>query len=100
MPVTEEGIEKLIVEEIYMDTREAWQEERHEDPRGKTTICVLKLSNGYEVVGSSGCVDPGDFNVEMGREVARQNAVEKIWLIEGYKLQLENYKKLMAAKFD
>lgn len=53
----------------------------------KTTICLLTLKTGFEVVGTSGVVDPKKFDFEIGKEIARKNAVEKIWEIEGYRLQ-------------
>jgi hypothetical protein len=28
----------------------------------KTTICTLTLKNGFEVIGTSACVDPANFD--------------------------------------
>lgn len=50
------------------------------------TIAVLKLDNGYAVIGQSAPADPENFNFELGKKFARQNAVEKIWPLEGYLL--------------
>lgn len=51
------------------------------------TFCVLVLRNGFTVTGESACVSPENFDAEIGRKVARQNAVQKIWPLEGYALR-------------
>lgn len=49
------------------------------------TFCVLVLKNGFTVTGES--LSPENFDAEIGRKIARQNAVNKIWLLEGYLLK-------------
>ena len=51
------------------------------------TFCVLVLSNGFSVTGESACASPENFNVEIGRKIARQNAVQKIWPLLGFALK-------------
>lgn len=51
------------------------------------TFCVLVLRNGFTVTGESACASPENFDEEIGRKIARQNAVNKIWLLEGYLLK-------------
>lgn len=51
------------------------------------TFCVLVLNNGFTVTGESACASPENFNAELGRKIARQNAVQKIWPLEGYLLR-------------
>lgn len=51
------------------------------------TFCVLVLRNGFTVTGESACASPENFDAEIGRKVARQNAVSKIWPLEGYMLK-------------
>jgi hypothetical protein len=51
------------------------------------TFCVLVLQNGFTVTGESACASPENFNVEIGRKIARQNAVQKIWPLMGYELK-------------
>lgn len=51
------------------------------------TFCVLVLRNGYTVTGESACVSPENFDAEIGRNVARDNAKAKIWPLEGYLLK-------------
>ena len=51
------------------------------------TICVLVLSNGFTVVGTSACASPENFNAETGRKIARENAVREIWPLLGFVLK-------------
>lgn len=51
------------------------------------TFCVLVLRNGFTVTGESACASPENFDPEIGRNIARQNAVNKIWMLEGYLLK-------------
>ena len=57
------------------------------------TFCVLQLRNGVTVTGESACASPENFNAEIGRKVARDNAVEKVWPLMYYELR----SKLAAA---
>lgn len=51
------------------------------------TFCVLVLRNGFTVTGESACASPENFDAEIGRRVARENAVQKIWPLMGYELR-------------
>ena len=51
------------------------------------TFCVLVLKNGFTVTGESACASPENFDAELGRKIARQNAVNKIWPLMGYELK-------------
>lgn len=51
------------------------------------TFCVLELKNGFTVTGESACASPENFDAEIGRKIARQNAIEKIWPLMGYELK-------------
>lgn len=51
------------------------------------TFCVLVLRNGFTVTGESACASPENFDAEIGRKIARENAVQKIWMLEGYLLK-------------
>ncbi|MBK5570106.1 MAG: hypothetical protein I8N66_27295 [Ensifer sp. SSB1] len=51
------------------------------------TFCVLTLRNGFTVTGESACASPENFDAEIGRKIARQNAVQKIWPLMGYALR-------------
>lgn len=51
------------------------------------TFCVLVLRNGFTVTGESACASPENFDAEIGRKIARQNAVQKLWPLMGYELR-------------
>lgn len=51
------------------------------------TVCCLTLRNGYTVTGESAAASPANFDEEIGRKIARQNARDKIWGLEGYLLK-------------
>lgn len=48
------------------------------------TICVLTLKNGFTVTGESAPINPDNFDAEIGKQVARRKAVDKIWPLMGY----------------
>ena len=51
------------------------------------TVCCITLQNGYNVVGKSAPVSPENFDEEMGRKIARTEAINQIWALEGYLLK-------------
>jgi hypothetical protein len=54
---------------------------------GLLTFCVLVLKNGFTVTGESACASPENFDADIGRKIARTNAVNKIWPLMGYELK-------------
>lgn len=97
--VTPDHIESLIRSEVYFtaaDGSEAkhavirseyLEGERILAPLDVLTFCVLVLRNGFTVTGESACASPENFDAEIGRKIARENAVNKIWMLEGYLLK-------------
>lgn len=57
------------------------------DSLGLLTFCVLVLRNGFTVTGECACASPENFDADLGRKIARQNAVQKIWPLMGYALK-------------
>jgi hypothetical protein len=55
----------------------------------KTTVLKATLPNGYVIVESSSCVDPANFDMRIGEQICMDKLVDKIWALEGYKLQSE-----------
>lgn len=62
-------------------------EDYHVFPGTTVTVCCLKLKNGFTTVGESAAASPENFDQEIGRKIARQNAREKVWALEGYLLR-------------
>lgn len=74
--LTPEAIDALIVGEDY-----------HVFPGTTVTVCCLTMRNGYNTVGHSAAASPENFREDIGRDVARRNAREKIWPLAGYLLK-------------
>ena len=95
--VTAEDIEANIASEQYFTAGEgvfgaASAFDRTEglytpDALDLLTFCVLVLRNGFTVTGESACASPENFNAEIGRKIARENAINKIWPLMGYELR-------------
>ena len=51
------------------------------------TFCVLVLKNRFTVTGESACASPENFDAELGRKIARSNAIDKLWPLLGYALK-------------
>jgi len=53
----------------------------------KTTIVQLVLPNGFAINEFSSCVDPENYNEELGKSICIERIKNKIWELEGYLLQ-------------
>jgi len=62
-------------------------EEYHVFAGTQLTVCCLTLRNGFTVTGESACVSPENFDADLGKRIARDNAKNKIWALEGYLLK-------------
>lgn len=60
-------------------------------PNTSTTVCQLKMRNGYTVIGTSSCVDINEFSVAAGEKYAFEDAIDKAWPLEGYLLAERRY---------
>ncbi len=96
--VTPADIEAEIDGEYYFTARDGVQQNFHQQDEltrltgahgelERLTFCVLHLRNGFTVTGESACASPENFDAEIGRKIARQNAVEKIWPLLGFRLR-------------
>lgn len=62
-------------------------EQYHVFPHTTMTVCALALRNGFIVTGESAAASPENFDAAIGRKIARENARNKIWALEGYLLR-------------
>jgi len=74
--LTPDHIDSCIVSEAY-----------HVFPDTTLTVCALTLRNGFQVTGESAAASPANFDQDIGRKIARENARQKIWALEGYLLK-------------
>ena len=86
--VTPAAVEAAIAYENYHVASQAPQSRTDYPPSlDLLTFCVLVLKNGFTVTGESACADARNFNAEIGRRIARENALGKIWPLLGYELK-------------
>lgn len=74
--ITPQHIEEQIVHAQYFQF-----------PGTTVTVCCLTLRNGYNTVGWSTGPAFQNFDANIGRKVAYENAKQKIWVLEGYLLR-------------
>lgn len=58
------------------------------------SICLLVMENGFTVIGKSAPASAANFNRDLGRKLAYEDAIRQLWPLEGYLLrsrQSENY---------
>jgi hypothetical protein len=97
--VTPADIEAAICQEFYFTAEDGIVGARKESafPIGHNrtqkhalntlTFCVLTLQNGFTVTGAAACASPENFDAELGRKIARQDAVNQMWPLLGYALR-------------
>ena len=64
----------------------------------KCTVVTCKLPNGFVIVESSACVSSENYDEAVGFEICYAKIVNKVWELEGYKLQDELYRKYNEVK--
>lgn len=74
--VTQAHIDTILATSTWSDTKMG----------EKTTIVCCRLPNGFEVIESSGCVDPANYDHALGVSICKRRIVDKVWLLEGYAL--------------
>ena len=57
----------------------------------KTCVVVATLPNGFEICESASCVDPENYNQEIGEGIAKDRIKDQLWKLEGYLLQHRLY---------
>ena len=87
--VTKEDLEHLVAQSKTTFT----------NPAGTLTHCVITLPCGYTVTGESACVDPANYDKELGEKYALEQAVEKLWPLEGYLLANDIYRAKQPTSY-
>ena len=82
--VTQEQIDALMASAIFESVTAA----------GKCTIVVAALQNGFVLVESSSCVDPENYDIEIGHKICMKKIEDKLWELEGYALQKKLYEEM------
>ena len=71
-------IDKLVLEEDDRDNRQSLD---------VLTICLLVTRNGFTLIGKSAPASPDNFDAELGRKLAYEDAVRQLWPLMGYALR-------------
>ena len=66
---------------------------------GKCTIVTAKLENGFVLTESSACVDPENYDEDLGRKLCLKKITDKLWELEGYALQKGLFENGVAGNF-
>lgn len=77
-----QGVEAAIHEQDEITRQSGMHTELH-----LLTHCTLVLKNGFTVTGVSACASPENFKQEIGRKIAKDNAIAQIWPLMGYELR-------------
>jgi len=80
--ISPDDLDARIIGELY-----------HRFPGTTLTVCCLILENGFTVTGEAAAVSPENFDEEIGRKIARAEARDKIWQLEGYLLRERLYRQ-------
>lgn len=51
------------------------------------SVCILVMRNGFTIIGKSAPASPENFNADLGRKFAYEDAVRQLWPLEGYCLR-------------
>ena len=64
----------------------------------KCTVMTVQLENGFILSASSACVDPANYDPELGAQICRRKIEDKLWELEGYCLQKQLFEERTAAQ--
>lgn len=91
--ITPADIESNIAGEYFFTAANATKGCPQFDALSRLTFCVLVLRNGFTVTGESACASPENFDAEIGRKIAREKAIDKVWPLMGYMLRERLYEQ-------
>ena len=52
--------------------------------QGTLTHCAITVKSGFTFTGESVCVDPNNFDQELGKKFAYEQALDKMWMPYGF----------------
>ena len=58
-----------------------------------TTYVTIRMKNGFTLRESTTCVDPENYDEEIGKEICLKRLENQVWFLLGYQLQEELYKQ-------
>lgn len=61
------------------------------------THCAIHMDNGFIATGESACVDPANYNRDVGERLAYDQAFNKLWPLFGFMLAEARHVRRMMA---
>lgn len=62
------------------------------------TYVTVRMKNGFTLRESTTCVDPANYNEEIGKQICLKKIEDKVWFLLGYALQEKQYQKSLQEK--
>lgn len=87
--ITKEHLESLI-DSAITETWIVW---------GKDMSVSYMLECGFTVTGRAACIDPANFDPELGKKYCREDAIERLWQLEVYRLQWDLYRDGVLPRY-
>jgi hypothetical protein len=56
------------------------------------TYVTVRMKNGFTLRESTTCVDPANYDENIGKEICLKKIEDKIWFLLGYQLQEDLYR--------
>ena len=51
------------------------------------TLCIITMQNGFKTIGKSAPASPENYDFEVGKTYAYEDAFKPLWQLEGYLLR-------------
>ncbi len=51
---------------------------------GHVTVLAAEFENGYVIVESTGCVDPKNYDLNVGKQICREQIEHRLWQLVGW----------------
>lgn len=83
--ITEEYIDEIL-ENCEFDVRTVFD---------KCTVVTCRLPNGFVISDYAACVDPKNYDEDMGIEICHERIKNKVWELEAYRLQQHLWEESM-----
>lgn len=75
------------------DGAESTRPDGYADPLQIMTLCFLVLKNGFVIVGKSAPISPENFNLDLGKKFAYEDAIEQVWPLAAFALKETWYRQ-------
>lgn len=82
----------VTIKDVRANMKDVIKETRVEFGKPVSYVTV-KMLNGFTLRESTTCVDPENYNEEIGFQICMDRIQDKIWYLLGYQLQEDLYRK-------